>query len=74
MAAVKLVFKTTTTLYVSFIVENSDGLLNQVPPHPFPHVPQDNELENPLILSLNCKAVCGLGGVAHTSVPEFLNY
>jgi hypothetical protein len=47
MAAVKLVFKTTTTLYVSFIVENSDGLLYQVPPHPFPHVPQDNELENP---------------------------
>ena len=47
MAAVKLVFKTTTTLYVSFIVENSDGLLNQVPPHPFPDVPQDNELDNP---------------------------
>jgi hypothetical protein len=47
MAAVKLVFKTTTTLYVSFIVENSDGLLNQVPPRPFPDVPQDNELENP---------------------------
>ena len=45
--AVKLVFKTTTTLYVSFIVENSDGLLNQVPPHPFPDVPQDNELDNP---------------------------
>jgi hypothetical protein len=47
MAAVKLVFKTTTTLYVSFIVENSDGLLNQVPPRPFPDVPQDNELDNP---------------------------
>jgi hypothetical protein len=35
------------TIYIIFIVENSDGLLYQVPPHPFPHVPQDNELENP---------------------------
>jgi hypothetical protein len=72
MAAVKLVFKTTTTLYVSFIVENSDGLLNQVPPTLSHMFHRTMSLRILLILSLNCKAVWSLGGVARTSVPSSL--